>query len=237
MSELDTLTKSYASKTDDYFHHSRLDQILPLLPSKCGRILEVGCGAGSTLVQLKSAGTCKWIGGVELFPSAAAEAACVLDYVQEGNIETLTLDIETASLDVVLCLDVLEHLVDPWETIRKLARLLKPGGMLVASLPNVRHVKVVLPLLMRGEWAYGSFGLLDKTHLRFFTRATAIELIQTGGLRVDAIRPIGLDWTAAKRFVRAVTFGRFDDLLTFQYVLRGIKPIEDPQANGHGRKV
>ena len=224
MSELDSLTQSYATKTEDYFHHSRRDQILPLLPARCDRILEVGCGAGTTLVHLKSTGAAAWVGGVELFPTAAAEAASVLDYIRQGNIETLDLGLESGSLDVVLCLDVLEHLVDPWETVRKLTALLKPGGMLIASLPNVRHIKVVMPLLLRGEWTYRSFGLLDRTHLRFFTRATATQLIETAGLHVDAIRPIGLAWTPMKRLVRAVTMGRLDDLLTFQYLLRGVMP-------------
>ena len=224
MSDLDSLTQSYASKTHDYFHHSRRDQILPLLPAQCERILEVGCGAGTTLAHLKASGIAKWIGGVELFPSAAAEAAEVLDYIRQGNIETLELGLDAGSLDVVLCLDVLEHLVDPWATIRKLTALLRPGGMLIASLPNVRHIKVVMPLLLRGEWTYGSFGLLDRTHLRFFTRGTATQLIETAGLRVDAIRPIGLAWTPLKRFVRAVTLGQLDDLLTFQYLLRGVMP-------------
>ncbi len=230
MSELDSLTESYAAKSDDYFHHSRLDQILPLLPTQCDRILEVGCGAGTTLVHLKGTGLCNWIGGVELFPAAAAEAADLLDYVRQGNIETLELGIHPGSIDVVLCLDVLEHLVDPWATIRKLTTLLKPGGILIASLPNVRHIKVVIPLLLRGEWTYGPFGLLDRTHLRFFTRATATELIQTAGLRVDLIRNIGLEWTPAKRLVRAITFGKLDDLLTFQYLLRGIMPASNGRA-------
>jgi 2-polyprenyl-3-methyl-5-hydroxy-6-metoxy-1,4-benzoquinol methylase len=224
MSDLDSITQSYASKTDDYFHHSRRDQILPLLPAKCARILEIGCGAGTTLAHLKDTGVCDWVGGVELFPSAAAEAAGVLDFVRQGNIETLELDIEPKSLDVVLCLDVLEHLVDPWATVRKLTLLLKPGGMLIASLPNVRHIRVILPLLIRGEWNYGAFGLLDRTHLRFFTRSTATALLETGGLRVDRVLPIGLEWTPMKRLVRATTFGKLDDLLTFQYLLRAAAP-------------
>lgn len=231
MSELDSLTQAYSAKTDDYFHHSRRDQILPLLPANCDRVLEVGCGAGTTLRQLKSAGLCNWIGGVELFPTAAAEAAAVLDYVCQGNIETIELGIEIGSIDVVLCLDVLEHLVDPWATVRKLTSLLKPGGVLIASLPNVRHIKVVMPLLFRGEWDYKSFGLLDRTHLRFFTKSTATELIQSAGLQVDSIRNIGLEWTPVKRLVRAITFGKLDNLLTFQYLLRGVMP----RPNGRGR--
>lgn len=225
MSELDSLTQSYAAKTDDYFHHSRRDQILPLLPKHCDRILEVGCGAGTTLVHLKATGVATWVGGVELFPTAAAEAAQVLDWARQGNIESMVLDLEPGSLDVVLCLDVLEHLVNPWETVAKLTALLKPGGMLIASLPNVRHIKVIMPLLLRGEWTYAPYGLLDRTHLRFFTRSTATQLIESAGLRVTAIDPIGLAWTPMKRLVRAVTLGRLDDLLTFQYLLRGVKPV------------
>jgi 2-polyprenyl-3-methyl-5-hydroxy-6-metoxy-1,4-benzoquinol methylase len=226
MTSLEQLTQSYAHKTDDYFRHSRRDQLRPLLPARAPRVLEVGCGAGTTLEHLKASGFCEWTAGVELFPAAAARAREVVDLVYEGNIETLELaEIAPGSLDLILCLDVLEHLVDPWHVVARLRALLRPGGLLIASLPNVQHHTVVLPLLLRGEWSYGPFGLLDRTHLRFFTHKTAVALLASSGMQVEVVLPVGLAWTFAKRLARLVTFGRLDGLLTFQYLLRARNPV------------
>jgi SAM-dependent methyltransferase len=218
----DTLGLLYAEKATTYFDRVRT-QILPLLPAgRVDRVLEVGCGSGDTLAYLQANDRCRWTGGVELFPEAAEIARGRLDDVYEGNIEQIALPIAPASLDVVLCLDVLEHLVDPWSTTSRLARLLKPGGVLIASIPNVRHFRVVLPLLFRGRWDYAQFGLMDRTHLRFFTEHTARHLLRQAGLRVDAVHKSGLD-SAHKRAAVVLSAGLLEPLLVFQYLIRGVR--------------
>jgi SAM-dependent methyltransferase len=218
----DTLGLLYAEKATTYFDRVRT-QILPLLPAgRVDRVLEVGCGSGDTLAYLQANDRCRWTGGVELFPEAAEIARGRLDDVYEGNIEQIALPIAPASLDVVLCLDVLEHLVDPWSTTSRLARLLKPGGVLIASIPNVRHFRVVLPLLFRGRWDYAQFGLMDRTHLRFFTEHTARHLLRQAGLRVDAVHKSGLD-SAHKRAAVVLSAGVLEPLLVFQYLIRGVR--------------
>ena len=217
------IATAYDGKPTDYFTHPRASQIGALIPQGTARILDVGCGAGSTLNQLRAAGACSWTAGIELVPGAAAAAReSGVDVVLEGSVEELDIEAELAprSLDVVLCLDVLEHLVDPWRTVERLGRLITPGGALIASIPNVRNTGVLLPLLLRGRWRYESFGLLDRTHLRFFTRESATALLECGGLRVDTVNPVGLDWSLKKRLVRTATFGMLDDLFAFQYVIR-----------------
>jgi 2-polyprenyl-3-methyl-5-hydroxy-6-metoxy-1,4-benzoquinol methylase len=218
----DTLGQLYAEKTSTYFDRVRTE-ILPLFPaSGVERVLEVGCGAGDTLAYLQSSGRCNWTCGVELFPDAAATARDRLDEVFEGNIEHIDLPIEPASLDVVLCLDVLEHLIDPWTTASRLAKLLKPGGVLIASIPNVRNLRVVMPLLLRGRWEYAPFGLMDRTHLRFFTEHSATQLLRHAGLRVDAVRKSGLD-SVSKRAAIVLSAGLLEPLLVFQYLIRGVR--------------
>jgi hypothetical protein len=103
-----------------------------------------------------------------------------------------------------------------------LAALLKPGGVLIASIPNVRHFRVVLPLLFRGSWKYADFGLMDRTHLRFFTKASAIELLESAGLTVDAVRTSGME-SLSKRAVAAASFGVLEPFFVFQYLLRGVR--------------
>jgi SAM-dependent methyltransferase len=218
----DALGLLYAEKSDTYFDRVRAE-ILPLLPSGCvDRVLEVGCGSGDTLAYLRDGDRCRWTCGVELFPDAAEIARGRLDEVYEGNIEQLELPIAPGSIDVVLCLDVLEHLVDPWTTAARLAKLLKPRGVLIASIPNVRHFRVVLPLLFRGRWEYGEFGLMDRTHLRFFTEQSARQLLRQAGLRVDDVRKSGLE-SLHKRAAVALSAGLLEPLLVFQYLIRAVR--------------
>jgi SAM-dependent methyltransferase len=218
----DTLGLLYAEKANTYFDRVRTE-ILPLLPAgSVDRVLEIGCGSGDTLAYLQASGRCRWTCGVELFAEAADTARGRLDEVYEGNIEQMELPIAPASLDVVLCLDVLEHLIDPWAAAARLARLLKPGGVLIASIPNVRHFRVVMPLLVRGRWEYGQFGLMDRTHLRFFTERSATQLLQQAGLRVDAVHKSGLD-SLRKRAAVMLSAGLLEPLLVFQYLIRGVR--------------
>jgi SAM-dependent methyltransferase len=175
----------YADKFDGYFDCVR-KEILPLIPKALDRVLELGCGTGHTLQYLKANGFCSWVAGVELFPEAAQQARTRVDCLFEGNVEQMEIPIEPSSLDAILCLDVLEHLSDPAEVVRRLHRLLAPGGFILASIPNVCHYTASLPLVVLGDWKYKPCGILDKTHLRFFVRNTAAALMTSSGLEVDA---------------------------------------------------
>ena len=171
----------------DYFSHARRE-ILPYLPSKIEKCLDIGCGNGTTSAFVRHLHPeVTWAGGVELFPDAAENARSVLDQVWCGDLEATSFEtaIAPASLDVILCLDVLEHLVDPWTVVKRLSPLLKTDGRLIISIPNIRNWKFIRKLLMNGDFHYRDAGLLDRTHLRFFVRDTAIELAEAGGLKVS----------------------------------------------------
>jgi hypothetical protein len=120
----------------------------------------------------------------------------------------------------------LEHLVDPWAVVRKLDGLLRPGGILIASIPNVRHVKVLAPLVLRGRWDYTNSGLLDRTHLRFFVRGSAIALLESSGLKVDAVEANGpLSPGSVLALLNKLTFTMFQEFLDFQYLIRARKVV------------
>ncbi|MFO1186414.1 MAG: methyltransferase domain-containing protein [Alphaproteobacteria bacterium] len=122
--------------------------------------------------------------------------------------------------DCILCLDVLEHLVDPWRVVGALHGQLAPGGVIVASIPNVQHHSVVRAL-MTGGWRYDpEGGLLDETHLRFFTRSTAIELMTSSGLRLDAVDWTGLGPGGKSGLIDRMTFGTLRGFLVYQYLIR-----------------
>lgn len=207
-------------KNGQYYSHIR-SEILPLLPQHCERVLEVGCGSGETLLWLKAQKPdCQWLGGVELFAQSGALAQPRLDWFCAGNIEQLDLDIPPGSLDVILCLDVLEHLIDPWRVIAKLHQLLKPEGHIIASIPNIRYYSASLDLVIRGNWNYQKEGILDSTHLRFFTKKTAIALMQSSGLKMDAIIGKGLEKGRKARWLNYLTLGTFRPFFEFQYLIR-----------------
>jgi SAM-dependent methyltransferase len=211
------LETNYQQKDPIYYEGYRED-ILPLLPKHVGRVLEVGCGTGNTLAYLKDNNYCDWTCGVELFPAAAVIAKERVDLFFQANIETFDLPIELNSIDTILCLDVLEHLVNPEAVIQKLHQYLAPGGTIVASLPNVRHYSVLLPLLFQDKWEYQDNGILDKTHLKFFVKETAIKLMESSGLSVTNV----IQSLAFRRsiFFNVATFGLFKSFLTWQYLIK-----------------
>lgn len=210
----------YEDKGAQYYSHVRRE-IAPLIPKRCERVLEIGCGQGDTLLWLKDTQpNCQWIGGVELFPDSGKIAQERLDWFSAGNIEALDLPIEKGSLDLILCLDVLEHLVDPWAVIHKLHTLLKPGGSILASIPNIRFFSASLGLVVFGNWRYEQEGILDRTHLRFFTKKTAIELMQTSGLYCDQVIGRGLEKGRKARWLNLLTLGLFRPFFEFQYLIR-----------------
>jgi SAM-dependent methyltransferase len=210
------LELDYKNKLDGYYDGLRKD-ILPLLPRNVEKVLDVGCGKGATLAYLKENNYCNIALGVELFPDAAAVAITKVDSLYEVNIETADLPIDEGSVDVILCLDLLEHLVNPEAVIGKLHKYLKPGGILIASLPNIRHASVIFPLLFLGQWEYSDQGILDKTHLRFFVRETAISLLESSGLVVDQV--IAREGRKGQ-LVSSLTFRLFQSFYTSQYLIR-----------------
>jgi 2-polyprenyl-3-methyl-5-hydroxy-6-metoxy-1,4-benzoquinol methylase len=196
-------------------------EILPLIQGKAGTALDVGCGFGSTLAWLKAGGYCATAYGIEINEQAAAVARGRLDAVYAGNIDTMELPLAPGSVDLILCLDVLEHLNDPWGTLKKLHCLLAPNGILIASIPNVQHFSVVVPLLFKGEWRYADSGLLDRSHIRFFTGRTSRELIEGAGFSIERMTDSGLP--AWMRLINLVTFKLFNPLMTVQYFIRALK--------------
>lgn len=161
-----------------------LDHVLACLPPG-GRVLDVGCGSGGLLARL--AGRAGHRAGIEVSAVSAAEAAKVADEVVNLPV-TGPLPFAPASFDVVVCADVLEHLADPAAGLSSAARLCRPGGAVVISVPNVAYWQARLRLLL-GVWRYEPTGLFDSGHLRFLTQATLIELVEGSGLRIERCQP------------------------------------------------
>ncbi|MBI4389317.1 MAG: glycosyltransferase [Nitrospinae bacterium] len=171
-------------KPDSYYHNVRQD-IFPLIPQAARCILEVGCAAGMTGRALKETRGA-FVAGIEMDPGAAREARRNLDDVLEGNIETMDLPYEENSFDCIILADILEHLVDPLTALKKLRGCLKPGGTVVASIPNVQFFGLINSLA-EGNWTYQKEGILDETHLRFFTFREIEKLFKDAGFAIEQV--------------------------------------------------
>lgn len=161
----------------DYYGQTRTD-ILPFIPAGAKDILEIGCGKGHTGAFLQAELSCR-VSGVELQPEIAAEAKKRLHKVLVADVESLVLD---KRYDVVMGLDVIEHLRQPGDFFSWTRQHLYDDGALVAVIPNVGHYSVVRDLLA-GRWDYVPMGILCVTHVRFFTRTTLELWLQMAGFK------------------------------------------------------
>lgn len=208
----------YEFKSDDYFSAAR-KEILSLMPTFSDRVLEIGCGSGQTLQLIKHLKLCKYTVGIELFEQAAKNANARVDRVYQLDIEKEGAPIDLGQFDLILILDVLEHLVDPWTVLNRIkSNHLKADGKIIISLPNVRHVTSTLPLLINGEFEYKERGILDKTHLRFFTRKSGEKMLEQAGLKIEKNKRTSLDWSLKSGKLNFLTLGLFSDFLTSQYI-------------------
>lgn len=208
--------QGYDDKQQNYFQWTR-HEMLPFVPEGVRSVLEIGCGTGSFGAAIKQLRGCRYT-GLELFENAAAEARTRLDEAHALDIEAAPLPFAPATFDCLVCNDVLEHLVDPWAVLRKLRVVLQPGAYVVASLPNLRYFEVMKDLVLRGRFDYQDSGVLDRTHLRFFTRHSARQLIESSGaqvLRFEGINAARLPWKL--RLFNSLVGGALDDTRFLQY--------------------
>lgn len=217
----DDLSVFYASKPASYFSRARADFVDRLPHDPSAAILEAGCGTGATGALALQQRRCGRYVGIELFEGAAAEAREVLSDVITGNVETLDFDWKPASFDAVIYSEVLEHLADPGKVLKKLARFVRPGGLLLASSPNISHWRVIRELSM-GRFQLQDQGVFDRTHLRWFTPQTFTAMIEEAGFTVHDVGPVTA-FSARTKFISQITGGRFDHLFMTQIAVLAVK--------------
>ncbi|MCW3001881.1 MAG: class SAM-dependent methyltransferase, partial [Conexibacter sp.] len=200
------------------------------------RVLDVGCATGYLAEELTRR-RCEVV-GVEFDPVAAQQARAVCHEVVVGDLESAATQAEVVravaaigGIDTIICADVLEHVRDPWTVLAWLRTLLPADGRAVISVPNIAHWTARRALL-RGHFDYTDFGLLDRTHLRFFTRATAAELAHRAGFAVQAEHPAGAPLPLESRIpaltkIRDPCVRRYPGLLALQFVL--VLTVDQPR--------
>jgi 2-polyprenyl-3-methyl-5-hydroxy-6-metoxy-1,4-benzoquinol methylase len=215
----------YETKPAIYFSCLR-PEMLPFVPANCRRLLDVGCAEGTFGDSLKKTREIE-VWGVEPTKAAAAMARVKLDNVVEGVFGPETA-LPARSFDCILFNDVLEHMVAPELALRYARDLLAPGGVVVASIPNIRSFPTVWQLIFHGRWEYQDYGVLDKTHFRFFTKSSIVKTFEREGFAIENIcginayegtpKPRRRVWLLYK-LVNALSLGRFGDMKFQQFAV------------------
>lgn len=205
--------------------------LLNQVPAEARKIFEIGCGYGNFGELVKRRHPDIKYYAMELAPEAAKVAATKLDHVFCGNIETACL--VEGQFDCIIFGDVLEHLYDPLDVLRKVRSMLKPDGCVLCSVPNVQHHSI-LERLLAGDFQYQDMGLLDRTHIRFFTYASFIKLLLDAGYApyiadVIAIQPqpeFFETFINGLNFIKQDVASAYYHMSAFQYIFKG-KVLQD----------
>jgi 2-polyprenyl-3-methyl-5-hydroxy-6-metoxy-1,4-benzoquinol methylase len=210
----------------DYFGHDR-QEMLPYVPTQRARALEIGCGYGRFIGSLPGV-VDSW--GIE--PTGAAEAAQKrLTRVLRGTFDDTEEQLPKGYFDLVICNDVIEHMPDVSNFFTRITKYISPGGMIIGSIPNVRFYNNMFEFLLEKDWRYTDEGILDKTHLAFFTKKSFRRTLEEHDFEVLRLEGINADvrfsrslrtrlYLIAAYVLVVMTFGYFSDIRYLQFAFQ-----------------
>src|SRR3990170_2409074 len=216
----------------EYFRQGR-KEVETLVPEEAMRILDVGCGEGILGKSLLDGGAAEVV-GIEVDPVVSGSAKENLSRVLQGDVAFLEIPFEDGYFDCIICADVLEHLKEPLITLRRFNRYLADSGTIIASIPNVRYYGVI-NMLVEGEWKYQDYGILDKTHLRFFTKTDIDVLFTEAGFEITGIAanidpvytslndPLSGEISFGRVSLKGLSHEELKDLFVIQYLVKAEK--------------
>ena len=242
------------NKQNAYYGFARPDVVEAIIKNNLptGKVLEIGCAGGATGKNLKERLPVQSYVGIDISPEAADMAKNHLDRVIVADIEKTDLaseyGLKPGEFDLLLALDVLEHLYDPWDILAELSYYVKPGGYVVASLPNIQNITIVQDLI-KGNWQYQDAGILDATHLRFFTLEASKKMFSGAGLTIKSIEHVinpSLDMEKVTEAGNKYRQGNLEianlskkellNLFTYQYILIAQKVSSTEALNAASAK-
>jgi len=202
--------------TTNYYKNSR-PEIVSFLPENISKILDIGCGQGHFLKLVKEV-TYAETWGLEMVATEANIAKNYVDKILVGRIEDSLELIPDNYFDCITLNDVLEHLIEPKEVLKMISEKLTQNGIIVASIPNVRFIENLYELIIKKDWEYKTEGILDYTHLRFFTKRSMKRLFVEAGYKL--LKQEGINKTRSRKLqiLNFFTFGFFSDTKYCQYV-------------------
>jgi 2-polyprenyl-3-methyl-5-hydroxy-6-metoxy-1,4-benzoquinol methylase len=183
-------------KETDYYNYER-KEMLEFIPGHARTVLDVGCGAGAFGLALEKTRDAE-VWGVEINEEAARSAREKLHRVLTGDVGGMMVELPDEYFDCVVFNDVLEHLVDPYSVLLAMKSKLRKDGIIVCSLPNIRYYKQLRELLVEKQWQYKDAGILDRTHLRFFTEKSMTDMFRNLDFEILLMR--GMNPTRSRNF-------------------------------------
>lgn len=175
---------------DKYFTRKR-PELVQFLPAKYSTVLEIGCGTGDFKYNLTE--PCEYW-GIEPSPEAQREASQKLDRAILGLYENTHDLLPDNYFDLVICNDVIEHMIDHDHFFTSIKSKLTPNGIMVGSIPNVRYFSNLNELIFKKDWQYVDAGILDRTHLRFFTKKSLLRTLSQHDFEIKKFKPINSAW-------------------------------------------
>lgn len=238
---LDSSTSSKFFRKPINYYSSPRWELLPFIPQGVRRVLDIGCGAGHFGKVLKSTFNLEFIAGIETEESVAKIAEKNLDKVIRGDVEEIELPFEEASFDLVTFCDVLEHLVNPLEILKKVNRCIVPYGWVLISIPNISYWGVISEL-SKGEWYYRDSGILDITHINLLSINGIRNILKKAGFLPALISPINIapesyipkcpdnSIRLGKLVIANINEEEYENLRAYQYVVIGQKVPSEENA-------
>ena len=213
------LAEKYSEKSDAYFAQER-SEMLEFIPERTHEVLEVGCGSGDFARAIKDQRPDSIVWGIEPSEIAAGQASKKLDHVVCSSFEVDSPALEGRRFDCIVFNDVLEHLPDPGNVLKECRKYLTADGCIVASIPNILYFYEISKILIEEDWEYRDHGILDNTHLRFFTRKSIVRMFETSGYDVELIKGINASAGRKYKIVNFLTMGRIRDWKYVQFAVR-----------------
>jgi 2-polyprenyl-3-methyl-5-hydroxy-6-metoxy-1,4-benzoquinol methylase len=212
---LGTGNASAPTSAHNYYTHGR-PEMLRCLPETAERVLELGCAEGAFAATVKDrTGAEVW--GIEFNAQVAERARAILDHVLVGDADERIAEIPDSYFDVVICNDVLEHLIDPIRTLMNLRRKLRSEGVIVASIPNIRYSRALSKVVLRKDFPKDDEGIFDRTHLHFFTRKSIVRTFEQAGFTLSRIEGINAHYGPLALLLTILSMGYFADTFYQQY--------------------
>lgn len=207
---------SQTSRPSHAYHEGDRRDLLDWVGGRHASVLEVGCGRGGNAQWYRAHGA-RRIVGVELDNGSADVARASFDEVIPTSIES-ALDSLAGPFDLIVCADVLEHLVDPWRVARGLVELATDETRLAISIPNIRHYRALARIALGAGFRYEPEGVFDRTHLRFFTRANIVSMLVESGWTVERIETSpGRQLRYLRRALSRMRLGVAHEWLAYQW--------------------
>lgn len=218
-SQYSDLAGQYSEKAGSYYEMVRYE-MLPFVPPDVKIVLEVGCSAGGFgKLIMDNRPECK-VWGIEPSLEAASMAQARLDKVINGTLESSETELGGQKFDCIVFNDVLEHLVNPEAALIQARELLTPNGAVVASIPNVLHFYNIWQILTQQDWKYEDSGIMDNTHLRFFTKKSIVRLFESVDLGVAKIEGINPSYGLKFNLANTLFLGKIADWKFIQFAVQ-----------------